>query len=377
MSTARARVMCVDDEPLVIEGVRQYLARAFDFEGFTDPLQALARIKSQPFEVIISDMRMPQMDGARFLEAVAQVHPDSARILLTGQADLEAAADAVNRGRIHRFLTKPCPPPQLISAVREGVDSAANKTLERNLLEQTLKGSLQVMLSSVAHFQPEVFGHAQRVARVAQTVFGAMDLPFGWAEDIAANVWPLGAMGFPLEVVRERLAQEDIVRHLDFVRGLPARAAKQLAPIPRLGPVTEILVGMYNGERAEFFGNEIVTSVMRGCLELSLHLSSGTEPAMAVAAAAECVPHDVKVAMEKAMGCIASIPVMPVRSDQLEPGMRLARDVKTTNGVLLMCAGMALDATHIERLASYVDGDLRGQIFVEKPTVDTDGFFVA
>ena len=103
------RILCVDDEPRVLEGIRRTLGMDFDVTTAEGGAQALALlIRRERFALTISDMRMPGMDGAAYLERAAQLAPDMVRILLTGQADMQAATRAINYGRIFRFLTKPC-----------------------------------------------------------------------------------------------------------------------------------------------------------------------------------------------------------------------------------------------------------------------------
>ncbi len=90
----------------------------------------------------MSDMRMPGMDGATVLTRARAVQPDTVRVLLTGQADMEDAVAAVNDGNIFRFLIKPCPRPVLVRALTDAVDQHRMITAERVLLERTLRGSV-------------------------------------------------------------------------------------------------------------------------------------------------------------------------------------------------------------------------------------------
>ena len=73
-----------------------------------------------PFAVVVADMRMPGMDGVEFLQHVKEMSPDTVRIMLTGNADMQTAIDAVNKGNIFRFLTKPCPYETMTVAVNAG-----------------------------------------------------------------------------------------------------------------------------------------------------------------------------------------------------------------------------------------------------------------
>src|SRR5277367_4732835 len=113
----KPRVLCVDDEPNVLEGLTLTLRRRYEVRtapGGAEGLELLGR--DGPFAVVLSDMRMPGMDGAAFLARARQVAPDAVRLVLTGQAEVESAIAAVNEGQLFRFLTKPCPPTTLVAA---------------------------------------------------------------------------------------------------------------------------------------------------------------------------------------------------------------------------------------------------------------------
>src|SRR5580704_4186971 len=104
-----SRILCVDDEPNVLLAFRRQL-RQFDIETAVGPEAGLNALQTAgPFAVVVSDLRMPVMDGVQFLARVKQQSPSSIRIMLTGQADLTSASMAVNEGSIFRFLLKPCP----------------------------------------------------------------------------------------------------------------------------------------------------------------------------------------------------------------------------------------------------------------------------
>ena len=162
--TVRPRVLCVDDEPQVLDGLTLNLRRDFEVVTASSGADALAEIAARgPFAVIISDMRMPRMDGAQFLRRAREIAPDSVRMLLTGQTDLASAIAVVNEGQIFRFLTKPCAPDQLIAMVRAAVDQHRLLTSERELLERTLHGSIEALTDLLAVAHPVAFGRAGRI----------------------------------------------------------------------------------------------------------------------------------------------------------------------------------------------------------------------
>jgi DNA-binding NtrC family response regulator len=112
------RILFVDDEPAVLEGYQRLLSREFDVETAVGGEQGLEKLaKDESFAVVVSDMRMPQMDGAQFLAKVMLKFPSVVRVMLTGNSDLQAAMRAVNEGNIYRFLTKPCEKDELVRTI--------------------------------------------------------------------------------------------------------------------------------------------------------------------------------------------------------------------------------------------------------------------
>src|ERR1700722_6101223 len=116
------RVLCVDDEPRVVDSLAVQLRKDFHILTANSGQSALRTLQSgPPPAVIVSDMRMPGMDGATLLKHVRHLYPETTRILLTGEAGRDVAVSAVNEGQIFRFLTKPCSTENLRAAIEAGV----------------------------------------------------------------------------------------------------------------------------------------------------------------------------------------------------------------------------------------------------------------
>ncbi len=138
--TDRPRVLCVDDEPNLLAGLVHTLRRRFDVTTAgtgAEAMQALA--EKPPFQVIVSDLRMPAMDGIELFRRAREEAPDAVRVLLTGHATLEAAVGAVNEGHVFRFLLKPCPPEQLVGAIEEAAAQSRAASQERARLETRIE----------------------------------------------------------------------------------------------------------------------------------------------------------------------------------------------------------------------------------------------
>jgi DNA-binding NtrC family response regulator len=116
----RARVLFVDDEPLVLEGLRRSVRADFAVDLAQGPEEGLEKLKNHgPYQVVVSDLRMPGMDGVSFLIAARNIAPGSVRVMLTGFDDVAAVGRAVNEGQIFRFLAKPVSREKLVATLRE------------------------------------------------------------------------------------------------------------------------------------------------------------------------------------------------------------------------------------------------------------------
>src|SRR6478609_8240703 len=136
--TSNRRVLFVDDEPNVLTALTRNLRAVFEITSAESGQAALDVLgtTTAPFAVVVSDMRMPKMDGAAFLSRVKELSPLSTRLLLTGDSDIKSAIKAVNEGQIFRFLCKHCPPDTLASAVEAAIEQHALVTAERDIMER-------------------------------------------------------------------------------------------------------------------------------------------------------------------------------------------------------------------------------------------------
>lgn len=123
LSAEMPNVLLVDDDDNALAIYEMELSKHFDVKTAKSAKQGLAIMDTRgPFSVVISDMRMPDLDGARFLGAVSQRAPDTVRIMMTGYSDIDTALKAINLGHVYSFLTKPCSLQELADSVTEGVD---------------------------------------------------------------------------------------------------------------------------------------------------------------------------------------------------------------------------------------------------------------
>jgi len=362
----RPVILCVDDEPQVLEALVPHLRKGFRMRTATGGVQALALIEREgPPAVVISDMRMPAMDGATLLAKVRLLAPDSVRMLLTGHTDLDAAISAVNEGQIFRFLTKPCPPAVLQAAARAAVEQHRLVTAERVLLERTLHGSVKAMIDILAVTSPLLFGRAQRIRQLVDELARSIGHARRWQLDIAAMLSQIGCVGLP-GAVAEKLHQGRPLapREQEMVDRAPALAQQLLAHIPRLEDVRALLEDMHRPwhrlPRATDPASEIIAreaQLLRIAAAYDALESAGRTPADAHAAlAADTGAYDPALVAALALlrtGAHAGRKSLAMAIAMLDAGMILEEELRLANGSLLAARGYEITSAFLERLANF------------------------
>jgi DNA-binding NtrC family response regulator len=149
------RILIVDDELPIVNAVRRELLTApfgrhqFDIETFTNPLTALDRAATQEFEVVISDYRMPEMDGLSFLKALTPLQPDCVRIVLSGQTDFEALIRMINETHIYRFIPKPWNDYFLKSSLSQAIDFRTVRLENRALANRLRQRGIDIPYGAI------------------------------------------------------------------------------------------------------------------------------------------------------------------------------------------------------------------------------------
>ncbi len=134
---SESSVLWVDDDPYILRSLRRLLRNEqYQLRIAHGGAEALAQLETMPAQVIVSDQRMPDMTGTEFLEVVAQRFPNTVRVVLSGYADAGAIVDAVNRGSIYKFLTKPWNDDQLRQTIRDCVARHHELERQRKLVAQ-------------------------------------------------------------------------------------------------------------------------------------------------------------------------------------------------------------------------------------------------
>jgi len=372
------KILCVDDEPRILSAMQRQLGEQFDVTAAEGATAALKMIASDgPFAVVVSDLRMPGMDGIHLLGEVKKRAPDSVRIMLTGFADLQATVDAVNEGNIFRFLTKPCPPETLAGALEAGIAQYRLVTAEKELLEKTLSGSVRLLTDILSLVNPTAFGRASRVRRIARQLAAELKVEQAWAVELAAMLSQIGCVTLPPGVMDKLYRGEDLTSdETRMLESHPAVGRNLVAHIPRLGVVAEIIAYQdtrFDGRGASPDGKRgtqipLGARILKVALDFDTLTAAGLRGAEAVLQLGQRAGwYDPAVlgGLEAVRRTEDSYEVREVRIRDLTSQMILAEDVKTVNGVLLVCRGNDVTSSLRQRLENYaVHAEIRGPIRV-------------
>lgn len=361
------KALCVDDEPQVLEGITLQLRRRFHVVSACSGAEGLdALLKQGPFSVVLSDMRMPGMNGAEFLARVRELEPDVTRMLLTGHSDVQSAIAAVNQGQIFRFLSKPCPPDELRASFEAAAEQHRLVRSERELLEQTLVGSVKTLIEVLAMTSPVVFGKAARIQQHVNALAAQVGVTHGWALEVAAMLSQLGYIAVPEETARKHFAGEPLSPEESSMIERTAKVSENLlANIPRLEPVREILTQCASretrAERGKPFAVEAEVLRIAGDfdeLESSgLPRKTSLETLRGRRGLYDSSILDAFMATQGAAEGGQRVIEIPLRG--LAEGMVLAEDMRTTHGVLLVARGFRVTAGFLERTRNFAKGSVK------------------
>jgi CheY-like chemotaxis protein len=375
MRPATPSILCVDDEPRVLDGLRLTLRRGFEVLTATSGAEGLAMLKRMAgAAAVISDMRMPGMDGAAFLTQVKDQWPDSTRLLLTGETGRDAAIAAVNEGQIFRFLTKPCAPENLVAAVEAAVRQHELVTAERLLLQQTVLGSIRALVDVLAIVNPIAFGRGGRIRRLATELAAASGLPPSWELEAAALLSQVGYVSLPIELVEKAVGGAPLnADEALLLSEVPRVTQGLLARIPRLDDVAAIVDHALRPQPAKTPASGRIAgyaAVLMIALELDALTSRGEDPATAIATlrARSGAKSTRLLAHLAALQDTADsqTQVREIRLCDVVPGLILMDDLRTDLGTLLVSKGYEVTQSFIDRMRNFGPGLLAERVRVSR-----------
>lgn len=408
-------LLCVDDEPNILSALR----RLFRPAGYRiliagSGAEGLELMSSESVDLVISDMRMPEMDGARFLAQVRAQYPDAIRILLTGYADIESTVAAINQGEIYRYISKPWDEHHVLLVVKEALErkelerekqrlelltqaqneelKALNASLEDKVrarteeirqanqflelantrLKQGFMTSIRVFSNLIELRHGAMAGHSRRVADLARQTAKLMGLSSKEVQDVflAGLLHDIGKIGLPDALLAKPLAQMQ-GEEARLWKKHPAKGQQALMALEELRDAATLILSHHErfdgmGYPSGLAGDEIplgarilaAANEYDGLVQgtLSGHRVSEEEAQLYLRGHKEkrYDPAVVDALLEALL--IRAEPKRPeltMSSENLMPGMTLARDLVSRDGALLLATDYVLDASLIAQIRAY------------------------
>jgi response regulator RpfG family c-di-GMP phosphodiesterase len=409
------KVLFVDDEVAILKSIRRFCrARGWDVTLANSGAEALDKMAADEFDVIISDMRMPQMDGAAVLEHAYKSHPNTARIILSGYSDSDAMQHAVNEAHIFKFISKPWDDDELAEVITNAaaqkkadeeraelaeateqksqtlgkvallldkkakessmeVEQAMSIINTMNSQAQTrLMESLNVLNQIVEWREGRDAGHSRFVAHYAEKIAAALSFSESQTQDlvIASMLHRIGMVCIPESICSRpyyELSPEEREKFMSY----PKWGEKALKQAKSLAAVAKII--RHHREYVNGRGlpdglvhNDIPIEskiicllgeyfdVFNGRLDRNI---SGTEQAKEYISSWEGKRYDtqltqifLKLLEQKSEECWQ---IRDIESSELEPGMIIDADVIADSGILLLTKGTKLTNEMIQHIVEF------------------------
>lgn len=346
------RILFVDDDDRTLKALKSSLHRTFTIITANDPSEALRMIKSEPnIAVVVSDFKMPGMDGATFLARLRDISPLTVRILLTGQTGTDVAARGVNQGEIFRFLTKPCTQTALSDALQDGLKQFSKMVTEQEALRSTLHNTVRVLSKTLELANPEAFARAERIRNLALRLARSLDMTSTLDLEPATMLSQLGCLGLPRAILDKinhgiPLTPAEEALHAEH----PRIGAQLIERIPRLGPVASIIAAQLTPYSPNMGKETVVLNMATRFDALHQRGIPSSEIFQQLLRDETPYPPDAIDGLKRTVYNIQKFVRKTVRIRQLKQAMILDSHIETSDGLLLLAKGAELTESTIIRL---------------------------
>ena len=364
-------ILCVDDDPNVLFGIRRHLRNHFQLEAATGPEEGLRALNSGiEFAVMVGEFQLRGFNGIEFRPTALKIWPDRGRLMLTGTADMKTTMDAVNQGHVFRFITKPCEPDELKKILEAGIRQFQLITAERELLGDTLNGSVEVLVEILTMTCPTAFSRAARIKEIISPILPDLGVKDIWIYEMAAMLSQIGCVTIPPESMEKAYYGEHLSSsEQEMLKRHPATGKELIAHIPRMDIVAEII-----GRQNENFDGQIIplhktreslialgAQLLRAAGDLDTEIHHGHNNETALNILKENIklynPRIIKLLEEHLLhrAKVRGTKVIPLNN--LRRGMILKEDLRV-NRILMVGKGQKINDAMLQRLENLWDHDI-------------------
>jgi len=367
----KSRILLVDDEDKLLNAFQRNLRKEYDISIASSGSQAIELIKQeQEFAVIVSDMKMPEMNGVEFLLQAKALSPNSIRVMLTGNNDQETVKTALNQCDIYQFLAKPCTKEEYIEAINASIKHYKLVIAEKEILEKTLKCSLEILTDILAMNNPKEFGHAKRLTELTLKLAEKLQLPNQWELETSAMLSQLGVLLLPEELIEKHcLHHAKTDEEIAMFHQHPLIAADLINKIPRLEGVSNNIRFQekgYDGSgypRMKLQGNNIPLGarILKLAIDFDKYRNTGLTPLLAIDQLLSMKQlYDPKLlhALIEIVQNTIKTRVIYLSVEKLVSGQVLAEDIRTKENTLVITKGEIITQVVIAKLKNYIKNNM-------------------
>lgn len=413
-TAAELCILCVDDEPNILSALR----RLFRSQGFSVKIAdsgkaGLEILASEKIDLVISDMRMPEMDGTQFLEQVKNRWPDTPRLLLTGYADISSTIGAINRGEIYRYITKPWDDADICLVVRQALERQAlalekirlealtarqnaellalNATLEMKVGERTSElkvandklkesfvTSIKVFSTLIEMRGGNLAGHSRRVADLSRKIAHKLNVENAAIRDIfvAGLLHEIGKIAFTDDLLATPVASMTPAQ-LELYRKHSVHAEQLLMPLSELQRASDYICAQFERFDGSGFPHHLAGDLIPMGARILVVASDFDNMQIGTLTQRSLTPEEAKIIILHGSGkrydpavvdafieVLSPTPAHSVaegpkfkekakNSSEMEAGMVLTRDLLAPNGSLMLSTGHVLDDRLIAKIKEY------------------------
>lgn len=363
------KVLFIDDEENILHAYKLALRKSFKVSTALGGEAGLEKLVADgPFAAVISDLKMPGMNGIEVLSRAKDIAPDTVRVMLTGFADMNTAIDAINNGNIFRFLTKPCPAEEIEKVLVNCLRQHQLITAEKELLGKTLRGSVKVLTEILSLVNPGTFGRAERIKQTMMHMVGNLNLENAWQYEMAAMLSQVGCITLTGDVLEKIYSGQTMDENETRQYGQhPEIGGRLIEHIPRL----ELIAAMVRGQTQDYkeYGEPIPMTeispehlgaqLLRIASDFDRQVTGGRPMDAAIVyikTHKRIYNPELVTALQGMEDLISEMTVQQVMINGLALNMIIDDDVKSCSGVMLVCKGQTVTQPVLERLKQIADG---------------------
>ncbi len=374
------KVLLVDDDEMVLSGYKRILRDRFTIFTANGGKAGLEIIEQKgPFAAVVSDFKMPEMNGNQFLSKVKEIAPDTVRMMLTGYADINTAIEAVNQGNIFRLLSKPCTTEKLTASLNDALKQYGLITSERELLEKTLKGTIKILSDIQSSVNPIAFSRTSRIQKFIPKIAKLLNIEDYWELEMSVMLSQIGCVIVPPEILEKKYAGEKLSEEMENLYRSHPKVGKQLLEnIPRLEKVATAIYHQFdnysdpdNPDKLQGESLPLTSRILKVLNDFDTYVTAGyTFEDAFKKLKNNRIAYDprVVVALDVAIaGIYEGLTLLSVYVKDLTPGVVVAADIVDENGFVLITKGAEITEMLKMKLMNYSNlGKVREPIQILK-----------